>query len=260
MTGRCEDSFPLRAFRSRVSYIHDHVLSRSNLNTTSLQTAMNRSQICAAIDALAVRRPVFHSEADFQHELALQLGGMGYKVRLEKPFTLGGNTIEVDIIASLGGKNVGLELKYKHKTSNPVVGIDRYGEHFEVVDNWGTNLTRYDVWSDYCRMAALVAAGDIDKGYAIILTNAPLWAPPGAIMARSFSLEDGLVAGLNMPWVWDGHTEEQKRRTIGTRLDPLILPFLPSQPLHWEEYTKENNDPSPIIHTLGHYRYLPIET
>lgn len=221
---------------------------------------MNRSQLCAAIDALAVRRPVFHSEADFQYELALQIGGMGYNVRLEKPFTLGENTIEVDIIASLGGKNMGIELKYKHQTSKSVIGIDRYGEHFEVVDNWGTNLTRYDVWSDFCRMAALVAAKAIDKGYSIILTNAPLWDAPGPIMARNFSLQDGAVPDLRKSWVWNDHTEEQKRRTIGNRSDPLILPFRPSEPLHWEEYTKENNDPSPIIHTLGHYRYLPIET
>ena len=221
---------------------------------------MNRSQLCAAIDTLAVKRPIFHSEKDFQHQLALQLAGMGYEVRLERPFNGAGGAMHIDIIASLNAQKVGFELKYVHRTSGPVVGLDRYGEQFDVVSNWGSNLTRYDVWWDYARLAGLVAAGALNKGYAILLTNAPaLWQLPGPIMTRNFPLEDQAVPVSPMDWVWNNHTEAQKQSTAPGRLTPVHLPIIP-RPLHWEEYTKENNDPSPIIGTLGHYRYLIIET
>lgn len=58
--------------------------------------------------ALATRRPLFHSEADFQHELARELRarGLGRGVRLERPFDLP-ERLNVDLVGLTGLHDVG---------------------------------------------------------------------------------------------------------------------------------------------------------
>ena len=46
---------------------------------------MTSHQIHKFMAAVARRRPVFHSEADCQHELALEIHQAGHQVRLEVP-------------------------------------------------------------------------------------------------------------------------------------------------------------------------------
>jgi hypothetical protein len=130
-----------------------------------------------------------------------------------------------------------------------------------VKNNWATNLSRYDIWSDYSRLSQLVHRGDLSKGYVIVLTNAAAaWAPPGAIMGRNFPLQDGSAVTQHMDWHWDGHTDEKKQKTVGvSRMRPISLP-VPPKTLKWEEYTKQFNDPSPLIGVVGHFRYLILET
>lgn len=226
---------------------------------------MTRSELCATIDRLAVKRPVFHSEADFQHEMALQLASIGYEVRLEMRVNVADDYIYIDLTANREGQRVAIELKYIKITGplNPVIGVDRYGELFEIFSNWGPNLSRYDTWSDYSRISCLVNQPNpiISKGYAILLTNvADAWNEPGNIMARNFPLHDGTEVHNSMDWVWNNHTEDQKSASVGsTRVAGIRLCSTP-KPLKWEEYSKPLNDPSPIINELGHFRYLILET
>jgi len=74
------------------------------------------------IKKLSENRPVFHSEFDFQHELAMLIKTewKPQKIRLEKPINLQDhiqdNKLELDIFLEVAkNEKVGIELKYKTK-------------------------------------------------------------------------------------------------------------------------------------------------
>jgi hypothetical protein len=61
--------------------------------------------------ALAATRPLFHSEADFQHAFAWQLHQQypDARIRLE---TLARSGVRLDVFAVIGSRRVAIELKY----------------------------------------------------------------------------------------------------------------------------------------------------
>ena len=68
--------------------------------------------------SLAAKRPVFHSEADFQHALAweIHLAFPDAVVRLERPYRTGeGPRIHLDLWVKGSDRTAVLELKYKTK-------------------------------------------------------------------------------------------------------------------------------------------------
>ena len=70
--------------------------------------------LAAALAALSDERPVFHSEADFQHSLAWVIRGQheDIEVRLERPVTRDGKRAHLDIwLFNADGPKV-IELKY----------------------------------------------------------------------------------------------------------------------------------------------------
>ena len=74
---------------------------------------MTMAPVEAALSALARRRGVFHSEADFQHALAwqLQLDHPAARVRLEtRP--LPGKALALDLLFEQDGLKTAVELKY----------------------------------------------------------------------------------------------------------------------------------------------------
>jgi hypothetical protein len=70
--------------------------------------------------ALADHRPVFHSEADFQHTLAWEIHRSVPRaaVRLECPVKVPGRTkpLHVDVWIEQEGEAIVIELKYKTRT------------------------------------------------------------------------------------------------------------------------------------------------
>lgn len=120
---------------------------------------------------LAQRRPLFHSEADFQHEFALLLREQFPKmqVRLEMPHgpSLGGAT---DIVARFDGVTIGIELKYLTKRLN----VDVQGEAFQLKAHGATDLRRYDVLKDVERLERF-NADHRGRSYVIALTNDPAY-------------------------------------------------------------------------------------
>ena len=136
---------------------------------------MLRDKIEKALRELLKERPVFHSEADFQHEFAMGLRKIkGFKkMRLEKPFYVKGkskesNKIELDIYAEIDNKKIGVELKYKTRRMDVIWGE----ELFSLKSHYAQNLGRYDFIKDIYRLEALRKNNPvIDAGFAIMLTN-----------------------------------------------------------------------------------------
>src|SRR5471030_2587554 len=65
--------------------------------------------------ALARKRTVFHSEADFQHAFAWELHSRfpESSVRIERPMRAAGKTLHLDFLMQFSGKSVAVELSTK---------------------------------------------------------------------------------------------------------------------------------------------------
>jgi hypothetical protein len=169
---------------------------------------MNLQILKSAMRALAARHPVFHSEADFQHELAMEFSRAGFDLRLEVPFSVNLNghhvTVELDLllIDRRTKQRAAVEVKYVKSAAS----IVHNGENFHLKHTWGTNLSRFDCLADFQRVGRLKAAGAVDFGFSIFLSNASAaWdrdAGNDRIMARQLSIHDGrpLAAGAVFDW------------------------------------------------------------
>lgn len=149
-------------------------------------TRLARLQLERIMSALAAERPIFHSEADFQHALAWQirLARPGAALRLEVPREINGRRVHVDIWVSDAGERVALELKYFTRALETSV----HGERFQLRDQAAQDLGRYDVLKDLARVEALVAAGDADRGFVIALTNdSSYWRGPTPLSSPNYA-------------------------------------------------------------------------
>lgn len=214
---------------------------------------MNKQDIIDALNSLSQDRPVFHSEADFQHELAIRLRNMGYDCRLEKPYTitLNGSEIKVELdilVIEDDGNKTAIELKYVKKRYE---GIHN-NEHFDLAQSWHTNLSRFDFFSDYQRVSKLVNAGTTTKGFAIFLTNhEDAWdidVTGTDNLGRQFSIHEGrhLEDGSILNWI-----NNPGPNSVTSKRLPPYCPIQINQhvELNWDEYS---NQP-----TL--FRYLLLE-
>lgn len=114
---------------------------------------------------LSKERPVFHSEADFQHALAWEIhrNDPSADLRLEINLPEIGNRAMADIFVRKDQGVYALELKYKTKLLN----LSVRGENFRLLNHGAQDIGRYDFVKDIWRLERFVNA----IGYAIFLTN-----------------------------------------------------------------------------------------
>lgn len=95
---------------------------------------------------LAFERPVFHSEADFQHALgwAMHVKFPTAGIRLEVPI----DGFHVDLIVRGEKVREAFELKYKTKAGIYSVG----NELFHLKEHSAQDIGRYDFLKDLCRL------------------------------------------------------------------------------------------------------------
>lgn len=148
----------------------------------------------AVIATLAVERPVFHSEADFQHSLAwhLKLADPAARIRLETRPVRG---MQLDLLVESRGRRTAIELKYFFKRFHG----DVEGESFDLPDQSAHDISRYDFVKDIVRTESFVANGIADSGRTIVLTNDPAyWRPernPDTIDAQFPGREGRVLTG-----------------------------------------------------------------
>lgn len=138
----------------------DSTITTSEITKTLLKNSLTK---------LSDYRPIFHSEADFQHSLAWQIkvSHPDAEIRLETP--MGRNEVGfVDLRVQIDNLKIAIELKYLVKKIN-------YGqndsESFFLKNQGAQDIRRYDVIKDLCRVESLVKSKDSDSGAVIILTN-----------------------------------------------------------------------------------------
>ena len=190
-------------------------------------------------------RPVFHSEADFQHALAWSLNDAvpGAGVRLEfKPFS--DEPMHLDIW--LPGIGMAVELKYKTRR----LRVSREGESFSLRDQAAQDISRYDFLKDIERLERLREFPNARVGFAVLLTNdRTLWKPPSrpTTIDAAFRLYDGRSVSGKMAW--------SERAAVGTtrhREAPIRLNG--SYDLHWQDYSDVGDGPN------RRFRYVAVRT
>jgi hypothetical protein len=126
------------------------------------------------LERLAVARPIFHSEADFQHALAwqIQVDNPAARIRLETRPKRG---VHLDVFVHLASERVAIELKYLAARFEGVVA----GEVFDLPNQGAQDISRHDVVKDLVRVERLLAEGLADSGWVIALSNDSSYWRPG---------------------------------------------------------------------------------
>ena len=194
---------------------------------------------------LAVERPVFHSEADFQPSLAWSIHHNipHGQVRLEyKPFA--DKRMYLDLW--LPGKGVALELKYRTRQLN----VEQNGELFALRNQSAQDISRYDFLKDLQRLEQLSEISGFTAGFAIFLTNdATYWKPPSRshTVDAAFRVHEGEREMGKIAW-----SEKASAGTTKHRKTPICLNG--SYEMRWQNYGHTRRGSYP------YFRYLAIET
>lgn len=181
---------------------------------------------------LAEQRPVFHSEADFQLALSMELqtAHPAARIRLERRM-LNNPRVELDVFFVLDGQRYALELKYPKRRLTTRTSD---GEQFHLTGG-AADVERYGVIRDLVRCEQLLREGEADQAAAIVLSNVPeLWTRVGTRVTGSdaFRLTDGLDVTGHMDWgVSYGRGSRQGRTS------PLTL--VGSYLLRWVDYGQQ---------------------
>ena len=183
--------------------------------------------------ALARDRPVFHSEADFQHALGWQIhrANPGHAIRFEyKPRAE--LAMYVDLWLATAG--VVIELKYRTRKLKCEVG----GEPFLLRDQAAGPPSRYSFLKDVQRLEDFVfTVPDVRSGLAVFLTNdATYWKEPSRrnLVDSEFRLHEGRQVAGEMAW-----SERASAGTRKSREAPIRLtgPYR----LQWRDYVSVGN-------------------
>ena len=206
-------------------------------------------QVENLLQALAKRRPVFHSEADFQHELAWEIHQsvpqsqlrLEYPVHVSNWFTRPETKFALDILATISHEKVAIECKYKVAKLKAVVSQENFALASQQAHNEGT----YDFVLDVMRLEKMIEQKQVNRGLACLLTNeAKYWQPSMRVSTNmdAFRLLDKrLLTGV---LAWDA----SKRQN---RTEPLELKN--NYHLDWQNYSKVEGTGA------GQFRCLLVE-
>ncbi|HOC92053.1 MAG TPA: hypothetical protein PKH33_06780 [bacterium] len=153
---------------------------------------LGKNDLEKIMKSLSKRRPVFHREADFQHELAFELREhfKDASIRLEypqkpikeKPIEEKGEKRKyIDIVVLFKDEKIGIEVKYllkgmnKNKLAQPIYDdhdCTKKPEPFYVSGQGGQNKRGYAFVEDIHKLENAVCS----YGYLIILTNDAIYS------------------------------------------------------------------------------------
>jgi len=197
----------------------------------------------AVLASLAAKRPVFHSEADFQFAFAWesQKRYPGLKVRLEthpEPNV----RLDLELIEQPTGRCIAVELKYMTRLWAGTVD----GEAFALKNHGASDLRGYDVVKDIERVERFTAASAGWSGLVITITNDPgYWRPKvhsHPTNAEAFRLSDGTVLKGERAW---------GPRTGGTsRGREAALRLRGTYALTWSDYSRLDDGPAGTFRSL----------
>jgi hypothetical protein len=203
--------------------------------------------IIEILKILAVERPVFHSEADFQHALAWKIHQQNpdSKIRLEfKPANLKERAY-IDLWVITDNRAFAIELKYKTRGINVKISE----ESFDLLNQSAQDHGRYDFIKDICRLERVANNHSNVSGYAIFLTNdSAYWKQPknAQTVDASFRIHQGRTISGNLGWGAGASEGTKLKREENIKLANAYQ-------LSWSDYSH------PAQVTYGGFKYLMVQ-
>ena len=195
---------------------------------------------------LAEDRPVFHSEADFQHALAWQAreARADLRVRLETPPVPG---VHLDLLLTDPDDGYALAIELKYLTDKWDGEVR--GERYSLSSHGARDVRGYDCIKDIARVERTLHDGYAHAGLVLVLTNDPnYWCPPRRgreTNAEAFRIHEGVTLAGRRAW-----GPRTGTGTMGTaRIAPIDLTG--AYPLSWSDF-------STLDGRRGRFRYLPV--
>ncbi|MEJ5377874.1 MAG: hypothetical protein WHX93_14965 [bacterium] len=204
-------------------------------------------EIREVFSSLARQRPVFHSEADFQHAFAWEIHQKlpSASIRLELPVQVQNQSLHVDIWVAYQDAISAIELKYKTRALAVRIGNEQY----RLKDQSAQDIGRYDFVKDIQRLEQLAATYRNLTGYAILLTNdSAYWIKPASpsTVDAAFRLHDGRM--LEGSLAWDAKASDGTKKN---REQPLGLQG--KYHLQWSDYSHPSSE------SYGEFRSLVVK-
>lgn len=191
--------------------------------------------------SLSKDRPIFHSEADFQHGLAWLIHEMKpeSEIRLEYPInSVVQKPMHLDIW--LPTEEIATELKYRTQR----LEIDCRGELYSLRPQGAQNQGSYDFLNDITR----IEQAECRAGLAVLLTNDPrYWRPPSqsGTMDADFRIHEGRKVTGRLAWAGN-----PKHGTIKDREDSIYLKG--AYTMCWHDYASFPEE------QFGEFGYLAV--
>jgi hypothetical protein len=203
--------------------------------------------ITEVLTTLAKQRPLFHSEADFQHAFAWEIHKRlpGASVRLERPIPRSGKLLHVDIWVTEADTTIAIELKYKTRS----LSINIANERFALLNQGAQDLGRHDFIKDIQRLENIGADPPHATGYAVLLTNdRSYWSQQRSInpVDSAFRLHEGRELHGAVGWGAAASAGTKRGREA-------VLQISGTYPLRWSTYSE------PYSGDRGIFRYLIVQ-
>jgi len=169
------------------------------------------------MDKLSKRRPVFHSEADFQLQLAweMQKSFPSLEIYLEKPIDLD-SRIYLDIVVKDDESSFALELKYRTRK----IQTQFKGEKYFLKEHGAQDQGRYDFMKDVYRLEN-VGKKRGWNWFALLLSNDSGYRKPSSrrtTVDADFRIHEGKKLNGVLKW-----SDNAGKGTTKGREDPIIL-------------------------------------
>jgi hypothetical protein len=210
-------------------------------------------QLSNIMHRLAQVRPIFHSEADFQHALAWQIHAEhpDAQIRLEyRPFV--DERVYIDIWCEVDGQSTAIELKYPTKRLSATSVED---ERFVLAEHSAQDLTRYDIIKDVVRIERVIGTVSKTLAAAIVLTNDPsFWNPSARAVPTiddAFRIHEGRTLAGSCAWAETAGPGTTKGRTTRLNVRGTYL-------FAWQDYSSVNERWG-LNERWGQFRFVIVE-
>ncbi len=198
--------------------------------------------IADIMKALYKNRPIFHSEADFQHALAWKIHEMkpDCQVRLEAPFWIQGKKKYMDIQFQGRGRDQGIAIELKYPKQK--LCTEYNGEHFDLSPAGAQDVGCHGFIEDIRRLEQLLGTEkQFTTGFAVFLTNDPLyWRLREGTNYDDFHINEGKKIAGKMNGVKNGKSTS--------------ICLKSSYDIHWHDYSNVR-----IREKYGCFRYLVVK-
>ena len=202
---------------------------------------------------LAVQRPVFQNEMDFQFSFAWQIKMKfpNWNIRFEKNLTDSEDEKRRIDLWIEGENTYAIELKYPtqelfHEVNNEI---------FKIRNQSAVDYSRYAFLKDIQRMEEVVGNNTDVKGYAILITNdMSIELPPTKddVADFQFRIHEGkVINNEELDWI-----RKEGGQSFGDMENPIKLRG--TYKFNWKDYSElKNKNNLPV--TNGKFRYLFVE-